>query len=190
MHFDFSEKHYYTGPVSPLACVSLCITCWHEKVEVVWEDRKHIDDIHGSLDKVTFLRGAGKPGVQRFCALIIFLTSTSSKVPEEVLDSEPGYADRLYQGQLRILLLKVWHGGQDHAHCRDYDKEDGDVGDHLGCLWCLWLLYQIPKADLVLDKLASSKVFWSFCFEDACLGKNDNLIQLNTNWIINISRWF
>ena len=91
-------------------------------------------------------------------------------VPEQVLDCEPGYADCLYQSQFGILWLELRHGSQDHPHRRYHHKEDGDVGDHLGRLRCLWLLYQVPKADLVLDKFASPEVLWGLCFEDACLG--------------------
>ena len=91
-------------------------------------------------------------------------------VPEQVLNCEPGYADCLYQSQFGILWLQLWHGGQDHPHRRDDHKEDGDVRDHLGRLTRLRFLNQVPQADLVLDKLASTKVLWGLCFENACLG--------------------
>ena len=67
------------------------------------------------------------------------------------------------------MRLQLRHGGHDHAHCGDDDEDDGDVGDHLGRLRRLRLLYEVPQADLVLDKLARSKVLWCLCFEDARL---------------------
>ena len=92
-------------------------------------------------------------------------------VPEQVFNCEPGYTDCLYQRQFGILGLKLGHGGQHHPHCGDDHEEDGDVGDHLRRLRRLRLLYQVPQADLVLHKLASTKVLWGLCFEDTCLGK-------------------
>ena len=144
--------------------LNLVSTCRHEEVEIVWKNCQHINNVHRPFDKVTFLRRARKPRE-------IFLNSEYLCInkPEQVLYRKPRYADCFYQSKFGVLRLQLRHGGHDHAHRGDDDEDDGDVGDHLGRLRRLRLLYEVPQADLVLDKLARSKVLRRLCFEDARL---------------------
>ena len=92
------------------------------------------------------------------------------------------YTDRLDQRELGvvdgvplgILVLNTGHRVQRHAdlhqgkyshgqweentHRGDDDEGDGDDGDDLGGQGGVRLLYQVPEADLVLDKLPRPEV--------------------------------
>ncbi len=54
---------------------------------------------------------------------------------KDVLDGEPGYADRLDHGQvlvvLAVLSLQVGDGVEGHADGGHDDEGDGDYADHL-----------------------------------------------------------
>ena len=72
-------------------------------------------------------------------------------------------------------MLDVGHGVEGHADCRDDDEGDGDAGDDFSCHGSVGLLYEIPQADLVLDKLSAPEIFLN-------LRRNCSIIMLATTW--------
>ena len=71
-NFGSSSRKLFQDTVYCLYANLIC-TCRHEEVEIVGKNSKHINDVHGALDKVTFLWWTRKPGQQ-----ILFTESPDS----------------------------------------------------------------------------------------------------------------
>ena len=61
------------------------------------------------------------------------------------------------------------------TNCGDDDEGNGDAGDDFSCHGSVGLLYEIPQADLVLDKLSAPEIFLN-------LRRNCSIIMLATTW--------
>ena len=58
---------------------------------------------------------------------------------------------------------------------------------NLGCKGCVRLLYEVPQADLVLDKLAGPEVFFHLVIEGKGGGDKNNM---NENLFLKVVRIF
>ena len=78
-------------------------------------------------------------------------------------------------------MLDVGHGVEGHADCRDDDEGDGDAGDDFSCHGSVGLLYEIPKTDLVFDKLSTPEILFNLWENSTSCLQTENLSHLFLN---------
>ena len=111
-----------------------------EERHIVGHDGEHVHYVHPVHQELKLARRACKP--------------------EEILQGEPGDADRLHQGKLGVVdglvievkVLEGRHGVEDHANGGDDHKQHGDGGHGLGCHGCVRLLEKVPQELLINHK--------------------------------------